>query len=371
MGWRLPFTLTIPHMKLFFKPLHEQTIVITGASSGIGLATARAAAAQGANVVLASRNASALEAITSEINASRSGSAVYVMGDVARRDDLQRVADTALSRFGGFDTWVNNAGVTIYGRLEEVSDADFERLFQTNFWGVVRGSLIAVKHLKKRGGALINIGSVLSDSSIALQGMYSASKHAVKGFTNALRMELEAESAPVSVTLIKPGAIDTPYTRHAKNYMREEPKHVPPVYAPEEVSRAILYAATHAKRDIYVGSSAKAMSVINRFAPRVMDRIGGSPMIKQQKREEPARNPEGSLYQAGFGGEERGDQPGHVMERSFYTRSSLHPLLTGAVLATAGVAAGVVIQAKRRRHESTDDERAPNQPRSRQLTGVE
>jgi NAD(P)-dependent dehydrogenase (short-subunit alcohol dehydrogenase family) len=158
---------------------------------------AKAAAARGAKVVLASRNADALRAIEEEINAAADGgAAVHVVADVGRRDDVERIADAALERFGGFDTWVNNAAVSIYGPLEHVTDEDHHRLFQTNFWGVVYGSLIALKHLKVGGGALINIGSVLSETVVPLQGMYAARKHAVKGFTDALRMELIAERAP-------------------------------------------------------------------------------------------------------------------------------------------------------------------------------
>jgi short-subunit dehydrogenase len=318
-----------------FKPLAEQIIVITGASSGIGLATARAAAKAGALLVLASRNEDALKGIVNQIG----GEAVYVVADVGQRADVQRIADEARARFGGFDTWVNNAGHSIYGRLEEISDEDHRRLFETNFWGIVYGSLIAIKELKQRGGALINLGSVASDSAIPMQSMYSASKHAVKGFTDGLRMELEAEAAPVSVTLIKPTGIDTPFPQHARNYMDKEPKLPAPVYPPEEVARAILYAATHAKRDIYVGGGAKAMSVMGRVAPGSMDRVSSRIMPGQQQREEPPRDPSGTLYQAGVDGRVRGDHPGHVMRTSLYTRASLSPMLSGAILAAAGFAA--------------------------------
>jgi NAD(P)-dependent dehydrogenase (short-subunit alcohol dehydrogenase family) len=164
-----------------------------------------------------------------------------VAADVADEQALRRLAEIAVERFGGFDTWVNSAGVSIYGPLMEVSVEDMRRLFETNFWGVVHGSRIAVEHLRQRTGVLINIGSTLSDRAIPLRGMYCASKHAVKGFTDALRIELEQQQAPISVTLIKPGAIDTPYTEHAKNYLDEETKHPPPVYAPRVVSEAILY----------------------------------------------------------------------------------------------------------------------------------
>lgn len=329
-------------MQLSFKPLSEQVIVLTGATSGIGLATARAAAAAGARLVLAARNEEALQAVEQEIRAE-GGEAITVIADVGRREDVQRIADSALEHFGSFDTWINNAGHSIYGRLEQIRDEDHHRIFQTNFWGIVYGSLIAVKHLKIRGGALINLGSVTSDHAVPMQGMYSASKHAVKGFTDALRMELEAEQAPISITLVKPTSIDTPFPQHARNYMSQEPKLPAPVYAPEEVAMAILHAATHQKRDIYIGSSAKAMSVLNRVAPGLIERVSGPMMIKQQRRNEPPRDPAGTLYQPGVDGRVRGDHPGYVMRRSVYTRSSLHPLLAGALVAAAGIAVVTLI----------------------------
>lgn len=325
-------------MDFTFKPLREQVLVITGASSGIGLATAREAARQGCKLVLVSRNEDILRQVAEEITGA-GGEAIYVVADVAQRQEVQRAADAAIDRFGGFDTWVNNAGVSIYGRLEEISDEDHRRLFETNFWGEVNGSLVAVPHLKKRGGALINVGSEVSDHAVPLQGMYSASKHAVKGFTDALRMELMAEEAPVSVTLIKPAAIDTPYPQHARNYMPEEPKLPAPVYAPEEVARAILFAATHAKRDIYVGGGSRAMSAMARVAPQLADRMGSRVMTHQQQRDEPARDPDGALHQAGVGGDARGEHPGHVMRTSLYTRASLHPAVTSALVLGLGVAA--------------------------------
>src|SRR5205814_10458565 len=179
------------------------------------LATARMAAASGARLVLAARSSNALRELADEIT-RRGGEAMHVTADVGKAEDVRGIVRAAEDRFGGFDTWVNNAAVAIYGKLVEIPIEDMRRLFEANFWGVVYGSLEAARHLRRRGGALINIGSTLSDRAIPIQGMYSASKHAVKGFTDALRMELEAEGAPVYVTLTKPGAVHTPYTHHAK-----------------------------------------------------------------------------------------------------------------------------------------------------------
>src|SRR5688572_15889484 len=181
-------------MKKRLRKLNEQIIVITGASSGIGRATARLAAAHGAQLVLNSRDEHDLNELADELR-SRGAQVAISVGDVADPDAMTALAETAVRELGGFDTWVNNAGVSIYGRIVDVPVADARRLFETNYWGVVNGSLAALPHLRTSGGTLINVGSILSDSGYPLQGHWSASKHAVKGFTNSLRLELEHEGA--------------------------------------------------------------------------------------------------------------------------------------------------------------------------------
>ena len=168
--------------------------------------------------MLVSRNGAALHDLAREL-AGRGTPAIAVVADTGRREDVQRVAKRAIEEFGGFDTWVNGAAVALYGTSEQVPVEDQRRLFEVNYWGVVNGSLIAASHLRRRGGAIINIGSVLSDRTMILQTAYSASKHAVKAFSDGLRMELEQDGAPVSVTLVKPSAIDTPYSEHARSYL--------------------------------------------------------------------------------------------------------------------------------------------------------
>jgi short-subunit dehydrogenase len=326
-------------MKLKLRPLDTQVIVITGATSGIGLVTARKAAALRARLVLASRNEGALRTLADEINGA-GGEAVHAVADVANEEDVRKIAATARQRFGGFDTWVNNAGVSIYGNLTDVSLADHRRLFETNYWGVVHGSLVAVEHLKLRGGALINIGSALSDRAIPVQGAYCASKHAVKGFTDALRMELEHEEIPISVTLIKPAAIDTPYKNHAKNYLPVEPQNPPPVYAPEVVADAILHCAENAERDLFVGAGGKGISAAGHYAPEITDKVMEWTMFGMQETDKPARDlNDNALYQPSGPYAERGGYEGHVAESSLYTKASLHPLLAGGLfLAGAGLA---------------------------------
>jgi NAD(P)-dependent dehydrogenase (short-subunit alcohol dehydrogenase family) len=326
-------------MKLKLKPLSEQTIVITGASSGIGLATAQLAATIGARVVLNSRADADLGQAVGGIRSS-GGQATYVAGDVADLEAMKGVAETAIREFGGFDTWINNAGVSIYGRIEDVGLVDARRLFETNYWGVVNGTLAALPHLKARGGALINIGSILSDTGYPLQGHYTASKHAVKGFTDSLRLELEAAGAPVSVTLIQPTAIDTPYPEHAKSYLGVEPTHLPPVYAPEVVARAILRSAEHPERNILVGGGAKLFDTVERFAPRLGDRVKEATAIAGQQTDRPAQR-EDALFRPRPGeARVRGHYQGRVMKSSVSTKTRLNRrgTLVGLVIAGAAVA---------------------------------
>ncbi|MFP4089677.1 MAG: SDR family oxidoreductase [Cyclobacteriaceae bacterium] len=331
-------------MAIKLKPLSEQVIVITGASSGIGLATAKAAAKKGAKLVLASRNEEGLREAEQEVKTA-GGQAVYVVADVGRMEDVKSIAEKANESYGGFDSWVNNAGVSIYGSLMEISEEDHRKLFETNFWGVVYGSQVAALHLKNKGGAIINVGSVLSDYALPMQGMYSASKHAVKGFTDAFRQELENEKAPISITLIKPASINTPYTEHARNYTSRENTVPPPVYAPEEVANAILYAATHQKRDIFVGGAGKFMSTTNRYAPSLMDWMGKNMFIKQQFREDSAKNRDGALHEHQQDGNVHGNYKGYMRKKSFFTRASMYPVIAGSVLAVG--AAAITILSRR------------------------
>src|SRR5215207_7508566 len=306
-------------MNIKLKKLSDQVIVLTGASSGIGLVTARLAAKRGARVVLKARNEAALRQVTEQINA-HGGQAIHVAGDVGQFEAVQKIADEAIRHFGGFDTWVNNAGVSIYGSILDQSLADQRRLFETNYWGVVHGSMAACAHLKQRGGVLINVGSVLSDVAIPVQGTYCATKHAVKGYTDALRLELEEEGAPVSVTLIKPSTIDTPYVHHAKNLMPVEPMNPPPVYAPEIVAEAILHCAEYPERDVFVGGGGKMLVEAGHYAPRLTDKVMEAKMFDIQKSDRPKPNcRQDSLYAPSADGEERGGYPGHVAESSVYT----------------------------------------------------
>jgi short-subunit dehydrogenase len=339
-------------MKQQLLPLERQVIVVTGASSGIGLATARMAAAAGAKVVLVSRNAEALARIAGDMRA-RGGEALDIAADVGREADVEAVAIKARAVFGSIDTWVNNAGVAIWGRIEEVGMADNRRLFETNFWGVVHGSRAALSTMRERGGAIINIGSIAGDRAYPLQGMYCASKHAVRGFTEALRMEIEADGIPVSVTLVKPGSIGTPIVEHAKNYMDRDPRLPSPLYRPEEVANAILHAAVHPVRDIYIGAAARMIAAAANGAPRLFDLFGEQFLFEAQKQELGTDRAD-NLHRPGeMAGVVRHDPEERSLHRSLYTRAVLNPGATGAAVAAAGLGLALLLgrRSGRARHE--------------------
>jgi short-subunit dehydrogenase len=321
------------------KRLSDQVVVITGASSGIGLVTARQAARRGARLVLVARNEKALRNLTAELK-QKGCEAIHVAADVGIEADVERIATEAMEHYGGFDTWINNAGVSIYGSLDQPSTEEHRRLFDTNFWGVVYGSLIARRHLRQRGGAIITVGSLASDIGTPVQGMYAASKHAAKGFLEALRIETEKEGAPIAITLIKPASIDSMLPAHACNHMPVEPRLSPPVYAPETVAEAILYAAEHPSRDIFVGGMAVFGAKGAHYAPRLADRVPETYSIRyQKKKRRDDRAETGNLFSPTDDGlRERQGYSGFTFERSLYTKAVTTwkwPMLTlGAAAAT-------------------------------------
>ena len=330
-------------MPVKLKALDAQRVVITGASSGIGLETAREFAKAGAKVLLVARNEEALQGAVEDIRA-KGGVAEHVVADVADAEAVERVADRAVALFGGIDTWVNDAGASVYAPLQHTPLDEHRRIFDVNYFGVVHGSLAAVKRMREDGGAIINIGSVLSDMPAPIQGAYAASKHALKGFTDSLRIDLMADAVPIVVTLIKPSAINTPYKDHARNRMEDGAGLPPPIYQPETVARAILHAAHKPTREITVGGGGRLQVLGFAFAPRLSDKLMAAAGPRLMKDKESAPNRQGNLFDPGRGGHAHSDAVA-PMPFSLYTAAAKHPgwalgigVALGAMLAGALVA---------------------------------
>lgn len=334
-------------MAVSLKPLSDQVMVIVGASSGIGLATARRAAAAGAKVVLAARNSDALDEAVVAIR-NKGGEAAALDIDIADEGAAERLLAYALETFGRVDSWVNDAAAAIYARLEQVSLAEHRRVFDVGYFGLVEASMIASRYLAKEGGALINIGSVLSNRAIPLQGPYCAMKAAVMQFTDTLRMELEQAGAPISVTLIKPAGIDTMYPEHARNKL-DQPARLPqPIYDAELVAKAICFAAQRQRRTLIVGGGGLALTTFAPALPRLADKgmelMGAE--LSQTTDVPPAPGTSDNLYQPRVDGRVEGNQEPFKRKTSLFLEAQMHPAATAAIV--GGAAIGAFLLARRR-----------------------
>ena len=324
------------------KPIAEQVVVILGASSGIGRITAQRFAQKGANVVVAARSEPGLVSLVEEITAT-GGQAIAVDCDVAEYGQVQQVAAAAVAAFGRIDTWVNCAAVSVYASFEETTIEEFRRLMDVNFMGQVHGAKAALPHLRQQGGAMISISSVESLSALPLHSAYAASKHAVEGMIEALRRELRAEGAPISVTSIKPATINTPFFTKSRNKMKQKPQGPPPVYDPNVVADCVLFAAEHPVRDLYAGGAGKLIALNQFLAPRLMDAAMAKLAIPLQQRDETDQDRDGTLYTPDPDADQVEGDLNHL-SRSFslYTWLETHPsarrAATGGFLAGAGLA---------------------------------
>jgi NAD(P)-dependent dehydrogenase (short-subunit alcohol dehydrogenase family) len=303
------------------RPLAEQVVVITGASSGIGRATALELAGRGARVVCAARTETALDSLVAEITAA-GGQAVAVPTDVADPAAVRALAAAAEDRFGRIDTWVNNAAVAVWGRVEDITDEEFDRVMRVNFLGQVHGVHAALPALRRAGGGVvIGVASVEGLRAVPLHAPYTASKWALRGLYDSLRMELTESGDPIAVTTILPGPIATPFFEHARSKVGAMPKPPPPVYAPEVVARAIARAAVKPTREVPVGGAALGFYLGQRVSPALTDAIMSLRRVQvdAQRADRPDTGTDNVDSPVTEPGSVRGRHPGRVLEHSAFT----------------------------------------------------
>ena len=271
------------------RPLGQQVVVITGASSGIGRETALQLAVRGARITAVARGRQALESLAAEVE--RVGGDVHlVVGDVADHTTLERAAAETVERFGRIDTWVNNAAVSVYATIEDLTVDEFRRVTDVNYLGQVHGVKAALPHLRAAGGGtIINVGSALSERAVPLQAAYCAAKHAIKGFTEALRVEMQREGSGIDVVFIEPSSMNTPLFDHARSKMGVRPVPIPPIYEPRVTAKAIVHAAEHPVPVIATGGAGKLFTLVERLNPQLLDwwQLRGDRGARDQLSQEP------------------------------------------------------------------------------------
>jgi NAD(P)-dependent dehydrogenase (short-subunit alcohol dehydrogenase family) len=280
------------------RDLRESTVVITGASSGIGRATALKLAREGANVVVTSRRGDALDELARECE-TRGGSALAVVADVTDEDQVARIAEEAVERFGRIDVWVNNAAVTAFGRFEETPPDIFRRVMETNFYGYVHGARAALRQFREQGsGTLINVSSVVGVVGQAYTSAYTSSKWAIRGFSESLRGELSLDEAKdIRVCTVLPAAIDTPLFQSSANYSGRAVRALDPTYDADVVARAIVKVARKPRREVYAGAVGPFAALLHGLLPGVVEPVSARIVERKHFQDRVQEPTEGNLFE--------------------------------------------------------------------------
>ncbi|HEX4063571.1 MAG TPA: SDR family oxidoreductase [Streptosporangiaceae bacterium] len=335
-----------------------ETVVITGASGGIGRATARLFGERGANVALIARGEEGLAGAVQDVEKA-GGKALPLPADVASYAQVESAARLAEDRFGPIDTWVNVAFASVFAPFHQITADEFRRVTEVSYLGFVHGTMVALARMRPRDvGTIVQVGSALGARSIPLQSAYCGAKHAVNGFTSSLRCELLHERSGVKITVVQMPAVNTPQFSWVRSKLPRHPQPVPPIYQPEVAARGVLYAADHPERRQYwVGASTAATILANKFVPALLDRyLGKTGYDSQQTDAEPAHHGAGNLDQPADGrnGSDHGahgvfDDRAHSGSAELWLMQ--RPVLVGTALvgtAAAATAAVATRMARRR-----------------------
>src|SRR6185312_12901388 len=264
--------------------LRDRTVVITGASAGVGRATAHRFARAGAKVALIARDAAALEEVRREVE-ERGGSALVLPLDVADADALFAAADAVAAQTGAIDIWINDAMVTVFAPVWQVSPEEFRRVTEVTYLGFVHGTMAALRHMRPRNsGTIVQVGSALAYRGIPLQSAYCGAKHAIRGFTNSLRTELLHAGSAVALSIVELPAVNTPQFDWAKTHMPHQPRPVPPVVQPEVIADAIFRTALNPRREVWVGVSTLKAILGTMVLPDFLDRYLARNTYEAQER---------------------------------------------------------------------------------------
>jgi short-subunit dehydrogenase len=322
-------------------------VVITGASAGLGRATAREFGRHGAKVGLIARGVAGLEAAKREIE-SAGGSAMVLPLDVADAGAIEQAAAAVEEEFGPIDIWVNNAMASVFSPVKEMLPDEYKRVTEVTYLGVVYGTLAALKRMLPRDrGMIVQVGSALVYRSIPLQSAYCAAKHAIAGFTDSLRCELIHDKSNVQVTMVQMPALNTPQFGWVKSRLKHKAQPVPPIFQPEVGARAIYWAAHHSRREIYAGWPTVEAIVGNKLAPGLLDRYLGKTGFNSQQTSEPEEpNRPNNLWEPVNGDHgAHGAFDGQAHETSLELQASLGRRWIGAGL--AAIAAALLIASRR------------------------
>jgi NAD(P)-dependent dehydrogenase (short-subunit alcohol dehydrogenase family) len=333
-----------------------QTVVVTGASAGIGRATARLFGERGANVGLIARGQAGLDAARRDVEEA-GGKALAIPADVADHAQVQQAAQQVEEFFGPIDVWVNVAFTSVFSPFAEITPDEFRRVTEVSYLGFVHGTMVALALMRPRGhGTIVQVGSALGSRSIPLQSAYCGAKHAINGFTSSLRCELLHEHSGVHVTVAQMPAVNTPQFSWVRSRLPRHPQPVPPIYQPEVAARGVLFAADHPRRRQYwVGATTAATVLANKFVPALLDRyLARTGFDSQQTSEKVSDGRPDNLYQP-LDGPDGHDYGAHgIFDPKSHARSAQvwlddHPLVLAGTAAGAAIAAGVAAGTRGRR----------------------